>query len=159
MNKRILMNIEVGWHQNYFHVSQHEDVLFLRRICQFLFAICDCNCERFRSTEVSCTIRTCFCLDQVDEFQFKKWRWCSTSNIQKVSELFNSLQLHSPTSFSFDETTLSILTSPNSYGTHVEVQVDDVIFAGHTLRLENNNNLKSFAIFFVLRVSNLHCSV
>ncbi len=54
--------------------------------------------------------------------------------------------------FSFDETTLAILTSPNSYGAHVEVQVDDVVFVGHTLRLENNKNLKSFAVFFVLRV-------
>ncbi|CAF0798929.1 unnamed protein product [Adineta steineri] len=45
----------------------------------------------------------------------------------------------------FDDTTLSILTSPNSYGTHVEVQVDDVVFVGHTLSLENNTNLKSFA--------------
>jgi hypothetical protein len=54
--------------------------------------------------------------------------------------------------FSFDETTLSILTSPNSYGNHVEVQVDDVVFVGHTLGLENNTNLKSFAIFFALRV-------
>lgn len=54
--------------------------------------------------------------------------------------------------FSFDEKTLSILTSPNSYDSHVEVQVDDVIFVGHTLALENNSNLKSFAIFFVLRV-------
>jgi hypothetical protein len=51
----------------------------------------------------------------------------------------------------FDEKTLSILTSPNSYGNHVEVQVDDVVFVGHTLGLENNSNLKSFAIFFVLR--------
>jgi hypothetical protein len=34
----------------------------------------------------------------------------------------------------------------------VEVQVDDVVFVGHTLGLENNSNLKSFAIFFVLRV-------
>jgi aromatic ring-cleaving dioxygenase len=54
--------------------------------------------------------------------------------------------------FSFDEKTLSILTSPNSHGNHVEVQVDDVVFVGHTLGLENNTNLKSFAIFFVLRV-------
>ncbi|UJR33890.1 hypothetical protein I4U23_021310 [Adineta vaga] len=51
----------------------------------------------------------------------------------------------------FDDTTLSILTSSNSYGTHVEVQVDDVVFVGHTLGLENNSNLKSFAVFFVLR--------
>ncbi len=34
----------------------------------------------------------------------------------------------------------------------MEVQVDDVVFVGHTLGLENNSNLKSFAIFFVLRV-------
>jgi len=53
----------------------------------------------------------------------------------------------------FDETTLSILTSPNAYGTNVEVQVDDVVFVGHTLGLENNNNLKSFAVFFVLRAT------
>ncbi|CAF0725272.1 unnamed protein product [Rotaria sordida] len=55
------------------------------------------------------------------------------------------------TFLNFDETTLSILTSPYSYGNHVEVQVDDVIFVGHTLGLENNKNLKSFAIFFALR--------
>lgn len=55
-------------------------------------------------------------------------------------------------SFSFDETTIAILTSPNSYGTHVEVQVDDVIFVGHTLGLEQSTDLKSFAVFFVLRV-------
>ncbi|CAF1268804.1 unnamed protein product [Adineta ricciae] len=51
----------------------------------------------------------------------------------------------------FDETTIAILTSPNSYGTHVEVQVDDVIFVGHTLGLEQSTDLKSFAVFFVLR--------
>jgi hypothetical protein len=56
---------------------------------------------------------------------------------------------------SFDETTLSILTSPNACGTHVEVQVDDVVFVGHTLGLEKNKNLKSFAIFFALRVLDL----
>ncbi|CAF3339478.1 unnamed protein product [Rotaria sp. Silwood1] len=55
------------------------------------------------------------------------------------------------TFLNFDETTLSILTSPYSYGNHVEAQVDDVIFVGHTLGLENNKNLKSFAIFFALR--------
>ncbi|CAF2331655.1 unnamed protein product [Rotaria sp. Silwood2] len=55
------------------------------------------------------------------------------------------------TFLNFDETTLSILTSPYSHGNHVEVQVDDVIFVGHTLGLENNKNLKSFAIFFALR--------
>ena len=53
---------------------------------------------------------------------------------------------------SFDEITLSILTSPNAYGINVEVQVDDIRFVGHTLGLENNENLKSFAIFFALRV-------
>ncbi|CAF2029168.1 unnamed protein product [Rotaria magnacalcarata] len=55
------------------------------------------------------------------------------------------------TFLNFDETTLSILTTPYSYGNHVEVQVDDVTFVGHTLRLEGNLNLKSFAIFFALR--------
>ena len=55
-------------------------------------------------------------------------------------------------SFSFDETTIAILTSPNRHGTHVEVQVDDVIFVGHTLGLEQSRDLKSFAVFFVLRV-------
>ena len=60
---------------------------------------------------------------------------------------------------SFDETTLSILTSPNACGTHVEVQVDDVVFVGHTLGLEENKNLKSFAIFFALRVLVLPATV
>ncbi|CAF2999257.1 unnamed protein product [Rotaria socialis] len=55
------------------------------------------------------------------------------------------------TFLNFDDTTLAILTTPYSYGSHVEVQVDDVIFVGHTLLLEGNPNLKSFAIFFALR--------
>ena len=72
---------------------------------------------------------------------------------KQTTSWFLTLCLFSFGNGSFDETTLSILTSPNACGTHVEVQVDDVVFVGHTLGLEKNKNLKSFAIFFALRVT------
>lgn len=76
-------------------------------------------------------------------------------HLEQLFESMKSYRFHMEIHFlwsSFDETTLSILTAPNTVGDHVEIQVDDVIFVGHTLSLNNNPNLKTFAVFFVLRV-------